>query len=141
MNPGRAHKRAVAERAHEIEEAKRVIASRIRLAQIGMGRKPPGPGDGAGRILETPADGIAIEQQDPLAQRPPTGIMVATTPARLMVDEPTGSWAPRTEQGAVYRKEAARLRLLAAEATTDLARKILEDQAQAQDRLAGRLFG
>jgi hypothetical protein len=133
----------VAERAHEIEEAKRVIASRIRLAQIGMGRKPPGPGDGAGRILETRADGIAIEQQDPLAQRPPTGIMVATTPARLMVDEPIGSsWGPtRTEQGAVYRKEAARLRVLAAEATTDLARKILEDQAQAQDRLAGRRFG
>jgi hypothetical protein len=33
-------------------------------------------------------------------------------------------------------KEAARLRTLAAEATTALARKILEDQARAQDRLA-----
>jgi hypothetical protein len=32
--------------------------------------------------------------------------------------------------------EAARLRTLAAEATTALARKILEDQARAQDRLA-----
>jgi hypothetical protein len=34
------------------------------------------------------------------------------------------------------RKEAARLRNLAAEATTALARRILEEQARAQDRLA-----
>ena len=53
-----------------------------------------------------------------------------------------GSLGPtRMEQGAVYSKEAARLRILAADATTDLARKILEDQAQAQDRLAGRRLG
>ena len=60
-----------------------------------------------------------------------------------MADELIGSsWGPtRIEHGAVYRKEAARLRVLAAEATTDLARRLLEDQAQAQDRLAGRLFG
>jgi len=57
-----------------------------------------------------------------------------------MVDEPIGSsWGPtRIEQGAIYRKEAARLRVLAADATTDLAKKLLEDQAQAQDRLAGQ---
>jgi hypothetical protein len=59
-----------------------------------------------------------------------------------MADEPISSLRPTvTEQGAVYRKEAARLRALAADATTDLARKLLEDQAQEQDRLAGRPFG
>ena len=59
-----------------------------------------------------------------------------------MTDEPIGSWRPaRPEQGAVYRKEAARLRVLAADATTGLARKLLEAQAQEQDRLAGRPFG
>jgi hypothetical protein len=58
-----------------------------------------------------------------------------------MADEPIGSVPARPEQGAVYRKEAARLRVLAADATTDLARRLLEDQAQAQDRLAGRPFG
>ena len=63
--PGRAHKRAVAERADEIAEAKRVIERRIRLAQIGVERKPPGQGDDAERILETRADGsIAIQQPD-----------------------------------------------------------------------------
>ena len=50
---------------------------------------------------------------------------------RLMADEPIGSVPARPEQGAVYRKEAARLRVLAADATTGLARKLLEDQAQA----------
>jgi len=34
------------------------------------------------------------------------------------------------------KNEAARLRVLAAEAITALARKILEDQARVQDRLA-----
>ena len=60
-----------------------------------------------------------------------------------MVDELIGSslGPTRIEQGAVYRREAARLRVLAADATTDLARRILEDQAQAQDRLAGRRLG
>ncbi len=47
-----------------------------------------------------------------------------------MAKEPVGPWRP------AHRKEAARLRELAAEATTDLVRKILEDQARAQDRLA-----
>ncbi len=47
-----------------------------------------------------------------------------------MAKEPVGPWRPG------HRKEAARLRELAAEATTDLVRKILEDQARAQDRLA-----
>jgi len=51
---------------------------------------------------------------------------------RVMANEPVGSCRPT----GAYRKEAARLRELAAEATTDLARKILEDQARAQDRLA-----
>ena len=53
-----------------------------------------------------------------------------------MIDKPVGSW--RLGEGAVYRKEAARLRELAAEATTNWGRKILEERAQAQDRLAGR---
>ena len=48
-----------------------------------------------------------------------------------MAKEPVGPWRPG------HRKEAARLRELAAEATTDLVRKLLEDQARAQDRLAG----
>jgi len=47
-----------------------------------------------------------------------------------MAKEPVGPWRPG------HRKEAARLRELAAEAITDLVRKILEDQARAQDRLA-----
>ena len=46
------------------------------------------------------------------------------------------SWRPARGEGTAYRKEAARLRKLVAEATTDLARKILEDQARVQDRLA-----
>ena len=51
---------------------------------------------------------------------------------RLMAKKPVGSWRP------AHRREAARLRELAAEATTDLVRRILEDQARAQDRLAGQ---
>jgi len=61
-----------------------------------------------------------------------TAILDAMAKDRLMAKE-IGSSKPT---GAAYRKEAARLRELAAEATTDLARRILEDQARAQDRLA-----
>jgi len=45
-------------------------------------------------------------------------------------------WRPTPKQGLACRKEAARLRGLAADAITNIARKILEDQAQAQERLA-----
>jgi len=54
-----------------------------------------------------------------------------------MANERIGSWGPTPKQGLAYRKEAARLRGLGADATTDIARKILEDQAQALERLAG----
>jgi hypothetical protein len=54
-----------------------------------------------------------------------------------MVNEPIASWRPTPKQGLAYRKEAARLRRLGPDATTNIARKILEDQAQAQERLAG----
>jgi hypothetical protein len=64
----------------------------------------------------------------------PIKLQYAMAKDRLMAKE-IGSWKP---MGASYRKEAARLRELAAEATTDLARRILEDQARAQDRLVGR---
>lgn len=59
-----------------------------------------------------------------------------------MLNERIGSWRPPSKQGLAYRKEAARLRGLRAEATTDIARKILEDHAQEQERLAsGRPSG
>jgi hypothetical protein len=53
-----------------------------------------------------------------------------------MVIKPIGSRSPASKQGLEYRKEAARLRGLRADATTDIARKVLEDQAQALERLA-----
>jgi hypothetical protein len=53
-----------------------------------------------------------------------------------MLNKPIGSWGPTPKQGLAYQKEAARLRRLGPDATTNIARKILEDQARAQERLA-----
>jgi hypothetical protein len=67
-----------------------------------------------------------------------SGLVLAgkNTAAGVMANKPIGSWRPSPKQGRAYEKEAARLRRLAPNATTNLARTILEDQAQAQERLA-----
>jgi hypothetical protein len=76
----------------------------------------------------TPA-GRARRLFTPSESRARDGCTVMGRKERRMAREPVA------RMGSPH-KEAARLRNLAAEATTDLARKILEDQARAQDRLA-----